>query len=332
MPSISDQLLMSRGDLTNFPKETVDLILEMQKDGWRGHRNSQGHVKMLAPDGETYVMATQNPRSPHYVRSGYRQYKKKNGEDVQKEKPKTTQKWPCPRPQCPKVYGTEEQLSVHISVDHEKLLKCPDCPTVRPTQQKLNIHRTHAHGYESPRKAQRKKQEAARKAKEDVAVAREFLETVVEGIKEDARKDKEEFEEFKDDIEVKRINMADSPKFDPTVLDEFTKENPEVVRTFDTATVEPMTPRAKAFKELGAKFINDGLVVVPDDWTPKFTPEGEFQIQVGAEPTIKGDGIIPGRDSWVMDMSGVMDMTVEQLLKSMYAAGIEMEIRLWKEN
>lgn len=168
MVSIGDQLELKRSDLLNFPKDTVDLILEMQKDGWRGHRNSQGHVKMLAPDGKTHVMATSNKNSATYVRSGYNQYKKKHGEKkVNSSSQKVVQKWPCARPGCPKVYASEQQLSDHIMVDHEKKLLCPekDCHEVRDTKQKLSIHMTHAHGYVSPRKAQRKQQEANRAKK-----------------------------------------------------------------------------------------------------------------------------------------------------------------------
>ena len=254
MPSIGDQLVLRRGDLTNFPKETVDLILDMQKEGWRGHRNNQGHVKMLAPDGETYVMATQNPNSPTYLRSGYNQYNKKHGkEEVNIPSPKLAQKWPCARPTCPKVYLSEEQLNTHIAVDHEKMLLCEygGCFEVRASNQKLSIHMTHAHGYVSPRKAQRKKQEAAKAKKEEI----------LNGEPKNGRLDFVE----------NTVDTLYSSKFDHKFVDDS-----EVVRTDDVS------------------FIDD-------------------------------------RDSWVMDINDISDRRVGTLKQVLEAAGLNLEVRVWKD-
>ena len=279
MPSIGDQLVLRRGDLTNFPKETVDLILEMQKEGWRGHRNNQGHVKMLAPDGETYVMATQNPNSPTYLRSGYNQYNKKHGkEEVNIPSPKLAQKWPCARPTCPKVYLSEEQLNTHIAVDHEKMLLCEygGCFEVRASNQKLSIHMTHAHGYVSPRKAQRKKQEASRAEKEEVKkLSSAIINHDVEAIKE-AVIAKEEI--FDGESRNGRLDFFEN--------------------TSDTSY------SSKSYHE----FVDDSEVVRTDDVS-----------------------FIDDRDSWVMDISDISDRRVGTLKQVLEAAGLNLEVRVWKD-
>lgn len=264
MPSIGDSLLLKRGDLLTFPKDTVDLILEMQKEGWRGHKDSKGHVKMLAPDGETHVMATSNRNSPTYLRQGYTQYNKRGG--VKKEEKvavKVSQKWPCARPLCPKVYATEQQLSDHIMVDHEKLLLCPelDCHETFKRPAGLGLHRANKHGYISPTKAKR----AAQKAEKQ----KSLKETVAEVVKEALP-----------DIPV-YTDVPDGTKFDTELLENHILRAQGEQPIMDTMVVEPITEHQKSLKEMGAKFINDGVVVVPDDWTPEFTTPVEGPIFVG---------------------------------------------------
>jgi hypothetical protein len=182
MVSIGDQLELKRSDLLDFKKETVDLILEMQKDGWRGHRNKQGHVAMLPPDGERAVMATSNTNAYTYLRQGLNRSLERSGkkEAVTTPTPKTVQKWPCARPGCPKVFNSEENLNHHIHVDHEGMLPCPNYPECkeyfkRPAS--LGLHRANKHGYVSPTKAKR---DATKKKKKEKVV----LDKVVEDLEE----------------------------------------------------------------------------------------------------------------------------------------------------
>ncbi len=171
MPSISESLELTPKDLRNFNKKMTDEILQAQKDGWRGHVNRQGHVSMLAPDGEDTVVISSNSNAINQLQLGINRYRRRTGKPVDdyrnkpKEKAKVDQKWPCARPECPKVYATAEQLNVHIQVDHEKRIKCPDCNKTFKAANVVGRHRQLEHGYVSPNKAKRKAQEAKREQK-----------------------------------------------------------------------------------------------------------------------------------------------------------------------
>lgn len=363
MPNIGEQLLMKREDLRTFPKETVDLILDMQKEGWRGHQNAQGHVKMLAPDGETYVMATQNPNSPKYVRSGYRQYNKKNDisgkEEVNSSSDKKPQKWPCARPTCPKVYATEQQLNTHIAVDHEKQLACEytGCFETRATKQKLSLHMTAAHGYVSPRRAQRKKQEAARA-------------NLVDEVKSS------------DIVDGRVVKVPDGSKYDPAFITRMADGSAGVVRTEDTLQVGYLVPNyavdekgdvvdnTESLKSLTAKHFN-GVDLGDDNWmAPEFTTpkEGPIFVSTMSDPVKVRDRqiaddfntfhgydsqevfdrhveladardaeaeeqlhFIDDRDSWVIDDPEMMASSANSIKKILASVGLEMEIRVWRK-
>lgn len=316
MVSIGDQLELKRSDLLNFPKDTVDLILEMQKDGWRGHRNSQGHVKMLAPDGKTHVMATSNKNSATYVRSGYNQYKKKHGEKkVNSSSQKVVQKWPCARPGCPKVYASEQQLSDHIMVDHEKKLLCPDkdCHEVRDTKQKLTIHMTHAHGYVSPRKAQRKKQEANRAA---LAKA-----------KEQAAKDEEQFQR-----EETTAAILEAGKF-LEGADESTG------RIIDSIPVEHLVPQEgkTSLKDLARGHMLDEFPeFTATNEQPVFVQYSEGQIQTAEEiyrhtrNQLNSLGKLPRPQQpqeVTLNLDDIMDMDIRTVARVLHAAGMKLTLR-----
>lgn len=370
MPSIGDQLLMQRGDLLSFPKETVDLILEMQKDGWRGHRNAQGHVKMLAPDGETYIMATQNPRSPIYVRGKLRAYNKAHKkEEVNSTLHKTTQKWPCARPNCPKTYASEQHLNDHIAVDHEGLLLCPesDCHETFKRPASLGLHRANKHGYVSPTKEKRVKQKKAK-------AERKILDAV-DGLKPG----------------------SDGIKFDTELLDrQIAGVDPEVVRT-DSMPIKDIVPdyvvnqdgsvidNTKSLKEV-AKGMAGSVsefdpplsfepILATEKTSPKFVlapgnapiirgrdrilnPTQERHYTGGPSMAIASEGdadyldsdelfekhvkladardeevlhFIDDRDSWVIDDPEMMTSSVNSIRKILNAVGLEMEIRVWRK-
>lgn len=314
MVSIADQLLLTRGDLLNFPKDTVDLILEMQKDGWRGHRNSQGHVKMLAPDGKTHVMATSNKNSATYVKSGYNQYKKKHGEKkVNSSSEKVVQKWPCARPGCPKVYASEQQLSDHIMVDHEKKLLCPDkdCHEVRDTKQKLTIHMTHAHGYVSPRKAQRKKQEANRakkKLNEEGKLTEEQREAVNAYLEETSPLIKDHILKHADD-EVKAVLEAGA---------EGAREAGESIGR----DIVEVTKGGLVRNEFGFGELQQHVE------TPKQLTSEEIERQLTRQiNTI--DNITsrkPPQQAITLNLDDIMDMDIRTVARVLHAAGMTLEL------
>lgn len=213
MPSIGDSLELTPKDLNKFNKKMTDEILQAQKDGWRGHVNRQGHVSMLAPDGKDTVVVSANHNAVNQLLLGINRYRRRIGETVEDPQPKekVSQKWPCARPTCPKVYATEQHLNDHIAVDHEKKLLCPEpgCHETRDSNQKLSIHRTHAHGYVSPNKAQRKKQEANRKAKAKTQeVVDQVVVEVLEGKRPNGYVENELTEEGTDEEEDIALLMA----------------------------------------------------------------------------------------------------------------------------
>lgn len=201
MPSISDSLELTPKDLRNFNKKMTDEILQAQKDGWRGHVNRQGHVSMLAPDGKDTVVVSANENAVNQLMLGINRYRRRQGETVEvvKEKTKVIQKWPCARPNCPKVYASEEHLNLHIAVDHEKRIKCPDCNETFKAANVVGRHRQLKHGYESPNKAKRKQQEANRakkKLNEEGKLTEEQRETIKTYLEEEAPKPTSERHEY----------------------------------------------------------------------------------------------------------------------------------------
>jgi uncharacterized C2H2 Zn-finger protein len=169
MVAIGDSMQLRREDILDFPADTIKLILDMQKDGWRAQRSSKNHVMLLAPDGETRLGASRNPSSAKYLSEDLRRYNKAQGkEEVVPVKVKTViQKHSCPRPGCPKAFATEEALNVHIDVEHEGMIKCPDCNKTFFRASALGRHRQAIHGYVSPNRAKRLEQEAKRKEKDE---------------------------------------------------------------------------------------------------------------------------------------------------------------------
>lgn len=331
MVSIGENLQLKRGDLLTFPKETVDLILKMQKEGWRGQLNRQGHVKMLAPDMETYVMATSNPNSPTYLRSGYNQYVKKHGgEEVNAVLPKGAQKWPCARPGCPKVYATEQQLNDHIAVDHEGLLLCPekDCHETFKLPNTLGRHRQVKHGYESPNKARRKKQEAARikkAAESEVEGAREAGKAIGEAIKSIVGADKihDKPAEFQPS---ETVILAPSEK--PKITEGRLPEAPVKV------IHHPMDTKP----EEGASFFqhnvaSPGPLSVTEVYEQTRRQLADLRVSVKSAAVVRTENdleFIDSRDSWVVSHELLGRRRIRDLEEMFGAAGLLMEIRVWK--
>ena len=155
MPSIGEATSITRADLLRFPKPTADIILSLQKNGWRVSINKNTHARLRAPDGVTIVGATTNKNSHVYLQQQVLKYNA--GEPIEEPaKATTSEKVRCPRPDCGKWFSDLDHLNIHINVDHENMAKCPDCEYTHRLSRIVQIHRSKSHGYESPSKARRK--------------------------------------------------------------------------------------------------------------------------------------------------------------------------------
>lgn len=289
MVKIGEALKLSRGDLGGYPQDTIKLIMDMQNDGWRATRSGSSHVVMMAPEGTHRITVSRNKNSAKFLSEDLKRYNAARGIDTKEEKEEVvvrvvTEKHPCPRDSCPRAFNSEEALKVHVDVDHDGMLLCPEegCRETRETAQKMAIHRTHAHGYVSPRKAQRKKQEADRASRK-----------VLDQVMSDVDKPLTEMEEA---VEIANEGIPEGP----------------------------------------VKFVNDGVVVVPDDWKPVYDGEGDIVgHSLHAEPNpedVERVEFLDERDSWVVEDEDLLSTsTVTTLRKVLNAVGLDMEVRVWRK-
>lgn len=316
MVAIGDLMKVTRTDIQDFPGDTIDLIIDLQKEGWRAQRSNRNHVMLFAPDGVTKYSASRNASSAKYLREDIARYKRGDKiltEDELKEimdkeavhdhdlKPygdegryrcticggntfteadlPASQKFPCPHAGCQKFYTSQVKLNVHIAVDHEGYLKCPDCDEVRINERLLSIHRSRSHGYESPRKAQRKAQEANRAAKK---------------IKGETPLTPEVIEELRGGpVDLEKVHTI-----------EFTQHN-VAPQALDPEEVADQTRAQLAVIRGSAQ--STEVVRTEDDL--------EF---------------IDSRDSWVINHELLSRKRIRELEEMFGASGLLMEIRVWK--
>lgn len=192
-------MTLTREDLKSFPTKTADIILEQQKRGWQGYMQSNGHVSFLAPDGETKLTISRNPNSHIYLKEDLTKYYRKRPSTEQKEKT-MEHKIACPRPGCNRTYNSLDKLNVHMGVDHDGLHKCPECEQLFKEPKQLGAHRAMAHGYVSPRRAQRLAQKKAREERAKAATQPTQPTQVVEHVVLDEREswviDLDKFQEY----------------------------------------------------------------------------------------------------------------------------------------
>lgn len=50
---VGEALKVTRDDIQDFPGDTISIIMDLQKEGWRAQRSNRNHVMLLAPDGVT---------------------------------------------------------------------------------------------------------------------------------------------------------------------------------------------------------------------------------------------------------------------------------------
>ena len=230
--TIGDRLALTRDDMRAWPGDTQDLIMQVQREGWSAYRTNNHHIKLLAPDGVTVLGVSTNKDSYRYTSEKVRKYKREHptAAPAQPAKARPTQKWPCPRPGCNKVYDTLDHLDLHIAVDHENLVKCPDCSYTHRLDRIVKIHRSKVHGYESPSKAGRLAAERKRAAKKNVvqlaqtqvdelkAIAEEIIAEVVPITVEEVVETVVQRTTF--EIEMERFSEQRAEEFSVEIMDE----------------------------------------------------------------------------------------------------------------
>ena len=168
MGRLSDVWQVERKDLSAFHRRTADLALDLQKQGWKVRHSQKNHLQFLAPDGVTTFATSNNEASyPIFLQKveSYWRAHPEHAPSTAKAKAKAPSRVQCPRPGCGKWFVDLDHLNVHINVDHEGLVRCPDCKYTHAQGRYVMLHRSQKHGYESPKKAQRKAAEARRKVK-----------------------------------------------------------------------------------------------------------------------------------------------------------------------
>ena len=156
-------------DIKDCDGTSRSVLLQMAEHGWECRRSTGSHLQLRAPNGTRGTVSPNNKYNCNYLRQlfnrggGATEFPKK-GDPTVTPTIQDTVRVPCPRPGCPKVYASLIQLDTHIKVDHEHLVACSECDYWATNSRTLNLHRSKRHGYESPKKAERKRQEAARKA------------------------------------------------------------------------------------------------------------------------------------------------------------------------
>lgn len=283
---VGEALKVTRDDIQDFPGDTISIIMDLQKEGWRAQRSNRNHVMLLAPDGVTKYSASRNANSAKYLTEDIARYKRgetTHGEPENIEEVKVQrEKFPCPHTECPKQYASQEKLNVHIAVDHDGWVKCPDCDEVRATTRSLSHHRRSKHGYESPRYKRRKELEA-----EKVKALDEVLAATTEGSQ---------------DV------INDGTTFDEEFLEDHLR-NYDGRPVLDIMDLRNLVPNDfPGLKRLAATTTNVDPEVVR-------TEDMEF---------------IDSRDSWVLNHHNIIDRRIGTLEQILDAAGLRMEIRVWK--
>lgn len=340
MPSIGESLLLTRSDLAGFPEESIKYVLNLQKEkGWRGKRSNRSHVAMLSPDGQISCGLSTNPDGLRWLKRDVNRYYAAKGEEEKPVKEKvSTQKVTCPRPDCPKAFNSLENLDVHINVDHEGKIKCPECKETFKDNRAVGRHRGLKHGYVSPRYAARKQQEANR-AKKSEEVAGDLNEEQTEQIdaymKESSPLIKNHILRHADETVKEEIDRFENVG---TIIDSMPTEH--LIRTEDQISFKDLAKKFNPVSTEDVENSSDSLSIEDvlygtTSSNPRLpTPEELSAIFDGdiVDPEPKEEDHVDDRESWVLDMSMVMDVTVETVLKNMYAAGLGMEIRVWREN
>lgn len=290
MVKIGDVMKVDRSDVLDFPGDAVDLLMLLQKNGWRAQRSNRNHVMLLAPDGVSRYSLSKNPNSAKYLMEDVRRYEKGekslSKEEIDRmntevvEDVVVTEKFPCPHTNCFKTFMSQDHLNVHIGVDHENMLVCPekDCFELFTRPQSLGRHRQIKHGYESPNYKKRKAKEEERRQAEDAMKTSLLMGEGSNGVN-NARETVEKVLGEASESTITQHNYADK-------------------------NVSP----AEIYRHTRA----------------------QLRSRIGESVTEPVD-FIDERDSWTLDVAYIDDMPIRDVARVLYAAGMNLEMRVWKE-
>lgn len=325
---LGDLMKVTRDDIQDFPGDTIELVLQLQKDdGWRAQRSNRNHIILLAPDGVTRYSVSRNASSAKYLAEDIRRYKdgeemEGNPEDNEQPAPER-EKFPCPQLNCNRTFTSQDHLNVHIGVDHEGMLVCPekDCFELFDRPQNVGRHRQAKHGYVSPNR-ERLKERDARKAEKkrssklpadgEPVYSIEKLEPplIFDEATVDAMETKTaELQAMTEDLQIKTEALESTGrKFDPSMV--------------PGLGPRPVHPLAKPVMD----------VMLPSILDPKAEIQRATDTVKSLKRMQKEEPIVlDERESWTLDLKPIADMSVRDIALVVKALGFEIEMRAWKE-
>ena len=341
MASVGDLLQLTRKDLAGFPEVSVKYILELQKKGWKGTRSNRSHVAMMSPDGAHRFGLSQKEGGLTYLKRDVNKYYAARGEDpdmgdnVKADKQKVIEKVQCPREDCNKTYASLEKLNVHIGVDHENKVVCEHtfCDELFNSKKVMRLHMARKHDYQSPRYKQRKAQEAARakKKEEETAAA---LPAMVDYLQKDAEATTkimeggvEALNELNDEMRQRAVTV-NVESVGRVYLEQEDIDESQMAYFVERPTDPDELPYVKVHRKSPPFVIEGSNVGDP------LSPEETFQKQLDGEEVSEDKDLdfIDTRDSWTMELTDLVrhGRTVEDVINMMGAAGLGLEIRVWK--
>lgn len=316
MPSVGELLQLTRKDMAGFPETSIKYVLELQKKDWKATRSNRSHIAVMSPDGMHRFGLSQKEGGLAYLKRDVRKYYAARGEEENEvvEK-KVTTKFPCPRPECNKVYASLEHLDTHIAIDHEKRVACaePGCRETFKSKQVMGRHRQVKHGYQSPRYKERKAQEARRaqkKAEEEIAESREETadtNAMIDYLKADAEAA----------AGIKPVSIEK--------VMEFMEQGIKPSQVVETVGTDEFVFFNMSDEEIAQKAKEFGI----DD--PTLIQSLTDRISEGYCAK-EGNEFYDKRESWTLDLQDLLryEYKVEDVVTMMAAAGLGLEIRVWK--
>ena len=374
MASVGDLLQLTRKDMAGFPEQSVKYVLELQKKDWKATRSNRSHIAVMSPDGMHRFGLSQKEGGLAYLKRDVKKYYAARGEEENEvvEK-KVTQKFPCPRPECNKVYASLEHLDTHIAVDHEKQIQCaePGCLETFKTKQVMGRHRQVKHGYQSPRYKERKAQEARRaqkKAEEEITESREetadtnamidYLQADAEAtasIKPDLTVSMDFLQHYTE-LGMKPPQIGESvgtpavfvnlrgEDIDESQMAYFVEREPQPGEEPHVNVIRKETPafeKDELLKQAEVFGIENPDLLRSiqehariDDWEAeqRALRADANRLQEERDLLVEEIDFIDTRDSWTLNLKDILERrsTVEEVVTMMAAAGLGLEIRVWK--
>lgn len=348
MVKIGDVMKVDRSDVLDFPGDAVDLLMLLQKNGWRAQRSNRNHVMLLAPDGVSRYSLSKNPNSAKYLMEDVRRYEKGekslSKEEIDRmntevvEDVVVTEKFPCPHTNCFKTFMSQDHLNVHIGVDHENMLVCPekDCFELFTRPQSLGRHRQIKHGYESPNYKKRKAKEEERRQAEDAMKTSLLMGEGSNGVN-NAR---ETVEKVLGEASESTGRILDGSRFDSSLaISQWTGATPSEPQ-MDELPIDAILgndDKESLKHAVGSNFDPDVTIAQHNYADKNVSPaeiyrhtRAQLRSRIGESVTEHVD-FIDERDSWTLDLTYIDDMPIRDVARVLYAAGMNLEMRVWKE-